>query len=101
MLASKMPKAATATALETPITIKPGICDQKSSRNAAHPQRNISSSCEKANNELKVSLPSISVVMVTRELSTRSRVPLSASSSKAPAAPLAVKSRNITPIAAA
>ena len=101
MLASKMPKAATATALETPITINPGMCDQRSSRNTAHPQRNISTSCAKASNELKVSLPSISVVMVTRELSTRSSVPLSVSSSKAPAAPLAVKSRNITPIAAA
>jgi antitoxin HigA-1 len=46
-------------------------------------------------------LPNSSEVMVTCELSTQSSVPLSASSSNAPAAPLAVKSRNITPIAAA
>jgi hypothetical protein len=35
------------------------------------------------------------------KLRTRSSVPLSASSNKDPLAPLAVKSRNITPIAAA
>ena len=45
--------------------------------------------------------PPISVVIETRELSTRSSVPFSSSSSSEPAAPLAVNSRNITPIAAA
>jgi hypothetical protein len=39
--------------------------------------------------------------MVTRELSTRSSVSLSGSSSRDPLAPLAVKGKNITPIAAA
>src|SRR5215472_2818351 len=97
--ASNRPNAATATAVVRPITKNPGMWVQKSSLNTAQPHRNISTSCAKASRVLKVSLPSIRLVMVTRELRIRSRVPLSASSSSAPAAPLAVKSRNITPIA--
>jgi hypothetical protein len=67
----------------------------------AQAQRNITVSCVKASSVLNTSLPASSVVMVMRELSTRSRVPLSASSSSAPAEPLAVNSRNMTPMAAA
>ena len=61
----------------------------------------MTTSCENASSVANASLPASSGVMVTRELSTRSSVPLSASSSSEPAEPLAVNSRNITPMAAA
>ncbi len=77
------------------------MCSKKSRWKTAHAQRNITTSCVNASSVLKTSLPPSSVVMVTRELSTRSSVPDSASSSKQPAEPLAVKSKNITPMAAA
>ena len=101
MLASSIPNAATANAVHNPITANPGRWLKKSSLNAAHPHRNIATSCTNASSVLNNSFPASSLVIVTRVLSTRSSVPLSASSSSAPADPLAVNIRNITPIAAA
>ena len=100
-LANNMPKAATANAVLRPMTTKPGICEKKSSLKTAQAQRNMTVSCAKASRMLKTSLPASRPVMLMRELSTRSSVPDSASSNSAPAEPLAVKSRNMTPMAAA
>ena len=100
-LASSMPNAATAKAVHKPITTKPGdVAEEVELEHRPCPQKH-HHQLQKASSVLNASFPASSLVMVTRELSTRSSVPLSASSSSDPAEPLAVNSRNITPIAAA
>lgn len=51
-LASSIPKAATANAVETPMMMKPGMCDQRSSLKTAHPHRNMTTSCANASRVL-------------------------------------------------
>ena len=82
-LASSKPKAPTAKAVdESHDQQSPERAKSRSTLKTSHAQINISTNCANASSELKQSLPAQGVPMVTRELSTRSRVPLSASSSR-------------------